>query len=212
MKCLLGIQFKKEGDRKRDSFIGSKSSRRRICVDTLPLLPPSQDGAVPKGEIADAPGHCVLSSPSAHQSPQFPRTKVKETETAWMSHSHSSQLPLGRMGWQGRLQGSHWLQHCDRLCSVVCSFIWRHAGDHVSKLHLQARWPHLESCVFSKSTRLSHVLFKFGLGQAPVLSACLTPFNTHLKYTLVTPISGWCKTGFFQQGVMILVEAGTATP
>lgn len=68
IKFLLGIQFKKEDDRKQGSFVGSKASRRRLCVDTLPLLPPSQSGAVPKGEIADAPGRCVLSSPTGFTS------------------------------------------------------------------------------------------------------------------------------------------------
>lgn len=57
----------------------------------------------------------------------------------------------------------------------------------------------------SGSAHGSHVCFlKFGLGQAPALSAHLTPSSTHLKYTVVTPVSSGCKTGFFQQGVMIL--------
>lgn len=34
----------------------------------------------------------------------------------------------------------------------------------------------------------SHVLFKFRLGQPPAFSAHPTPSNTHLKYTVVTPI------------------------
>lgn len=79
-----------------------------------------------------------------------------------------------------------------------------------SSLHPQALWGLLER--HSLSTWLSHVLCKFGLGQAPALSACLTSSNTHLKYTVVTPISDWHKIGFFQQGIMILEEAGTATP
>lgn len=126
----------------------------------------------------------------------------------WAIHiAHS--CPLAE--WGGKVDCKALTGTSTAIDSAVLSIVL-FAGDHVSKLHLQAWWTHLESCVLSKSTRLSHVLFKFGLGQAPVLSACLIPFNIHLKYTLVTPISGWCKTGFFQQGVMILVEAGTATP
>lgn len=37
LKCLLGTPFKKEGGRKQGSFVGSTSSRHRVCVDTCPF-------------------------------------------------------------------------------------------------------------------------------------------------------------------------------
>lgn len=96
-------------DRTPASFVESESSRCRICGDALPLCLLYTMGAVPKDGIAEAPGCCVLSgpteftrqsqgtdcglqvlqvpSPCAHQSPQFPRTKIRDTERVWMSHS-----------------------------------------------------------------------------------------------------------------------------
>lgn len=121
------------------------------------------------------------------------------------------------MGWQGRSEGSNTDFHSHTVAALRLT-LWVFYvvlfGDMQetmsSNLHLQALWGLLERCLLS--TWLSRVLFKFGLGRAPALSACLTPSNTHLKYTVVTPISGWCKIGFFQQGIMIMEEAGTATP